>query len=354
MQFSFRKRSHIVLLVQELGKFLSVEKTTTQSLWWADMVAHDPLSPGGRGVHVEPKALNQPKNTNGDSNSWLASDNGLRTAGNNNSPDKTDKLLCEGYLRKIRGWGQNRTRWFRLTTSQFEFYSKDAGDLLAYCAVEDIASVTDLGGLRFQVETKKPFGRTSNQTMMLEASTSIVKQKWINNLKKKPAGVMVEPNTQEENALLIEGYITKLQASLAARSRTRWFVLTTKLFAYYEHEGGPQMAACELNDLEKVTGLNTKCFQVVAKQPFTKSGADTVTLQCYDGEERDKWLQYFKQALPGRVTFTPYTSLPTGGREDHDHYGVVVDQNDSQRYLEQQVKDMDHSQGNRFIHNDDL
>ena len=64
---------------------------------------------------------------------------------------RDDLLLCEGYLKKIRGWGQNRTRWFRLTTNEFSFYSKDAGDLLAQCPHDNIASVSSKEGTRFEV-----------------------------------------------------------------------------------------------------------------------------------------------------------------------------------------------------------
>ena len=105
-----------------------------------------------------------------------------------------EQLLCEGYLRKIRGWGQNRTRWFRyaidtlqgggaavlpprrdwkkstcsafihilfpfssllpfpltfrdcqsanrLTSKELSFWSKDAGELLSSCGLEGIQDV---------------------------------------------------------------------------------------------------------------------------------------------------------------------------------------------------------------------
>ena len=35
-------------------------------------------------------------------------------------------LLCEGYITKIRGIGRTRSRFFRLTTKTFSFYSEEA------------------------------------------------------------------------------------------------------------------------------------------------------------------------------------------------------------------------------------
>lgn len=35
------------------------------------------------------------------------------------------RLVCEGYLLKRRGAFQNRTRWFRLTTSEFQYFTAE-------------------------------------------------------------------------------------------------------------------------------------------------------------------------------------------------------------------------------------
>lgn len=40
------------------------------------------------------------------------------------------ELLCEGYLLKRRGLGQNRRRWFRLTETCLSYQDADGGDLI--------------------------------------------------------------------------------------------------------------------------------------------------------------------------------------------------------------------------------
>lgn len=282
--------------------------------------------------------------------------------------DDDEVLLCEGYLRKIRGWGQNRTRWFRLTTKQFAFFAKDAGELLSSCARDGIKSVVDMPGepLRFQIETIKPFGRTDNRVMVLEAPTAAVKIKWLDHLQHPerevaPVGMGVlereaptDITAESATVLLIEGYLTKLQQSLTALSRMRWFVFTSASLAYYEEEGGALIAHCPNEKLIRVAPLSPSCFEVEAAEPFTKTGATRVELQCRDEAERDKWLQQMKKGVPDKVFLSEFTPLPSGPRPTTDHYAVVVDGDLSQQYLAQQRQDVEHSQGNRFISDGDL
>jgi len=279
---------------------------------------------------------------------------------------RDDLLLCEGYLKKIRGWGQNRTRWFRLTTNEFSFYSKDAGDLLAQCPHDNIASVSSKEGTRFEVETKTPFGRTENCTMLLEAPSMPVKEKWLKMFarsKNAPAGLdsslsvldhSMDAQVDETEELLIEGHMTKLQQSLTAMSRTRWFVFTNRFFSYYDEEGGKLIAHCPIAQLKQICPTTKTAFEVVAHEPFTKSGASRVELQCRNPEERDKWLSIMQATIPDVVKTIQFTPLSTSVRSQSDHYGVVVSGEQSAVYLAQQARDIDHSQGNRFIHDDHL
>lgn len=45
-------------------------------------------------------------------------------------------------------------------------------------------NVQTMDGTRFQVETEKPFGRSDNRVMILEAPSDVVKKKWIDSLVK--------------------------------------------------------------------------------------------------------------------------------------------------------------------------
>lgn len=42
------------------------------------------------------------------------------------TPEPTTQLVCEGYLLKVRGVAQNKKRYFRLTTQDLSFFTKDA------------------------------------------------------------------------------------------------------------------------------------------------------------------------------------------------------------------------------------
>jgi len=295
--------------------------------------------------------------------------------------EEGEQLLCEGYLRKIRGWGQNRTRWFRLTSKELSFWSKDAGELLSSCGLDGILDVKTMEGTRFQVETEKPFGRSDNRVMVLEAPSDAVKTKWIDSLVKilqrtglaavggaDSTGGGGDGSTssgvgeggggggeRSNEALLIEGYLTKMKQDLGSISRKRWFVITTQYLTYLAEEGGDEMARCSLGNITQVGPTSSTCFTIQAKEPFTKSGGDMLELQCTDTDERDKWLQTMRKVLTDEVvTTSDFTPLPGGNRALDDHFAVVVDGAQANQYLEQQKLDMEHSQGNRFISDGDL
>ena len=80
-----------------------------------------------------------------------------------------DELLAEGPLRKIRGFARNRSRWFRLTTKYFSFYTEDGGQLIAYVPRAAICDVLDISAHRFSIKTSLTFGASGLCEMLLEA-----------------------------------------------------------------------------------------------------------------------------------------------------------------------------------------
>ena len=131
-------------------------------------------------------------------------------------------------------------------------------------------------------------------------------------------------------------------------------MFTNKFFSYYDEEGGKLIAHCPISQLKQICPTTKVAFEVVAHEPFTKSGASRVELQCKSPEERDKWLSIMQTTIPDVVKTIQFTPLSTTVRSQSDHYGVVVSGEQSAVYLAQQARDIDHSQGNRFIHDDHL
>lgn len=78
-------------------------------------------------------------------------------------------------MRKIRGFGRNRTRWFRLTQKFFAYYTHDGGSLIAFVPRQHIVGIDDLPTTgRFVVRTSVSFGATGGQQMLLEAKNARV------------------------------------------------------------------------------------------------------------------------------------------------------------------------------------
>lgn len=88
--------------------------------------------------------------------------------------DVSDHLLVEGYLTKIRGFGRNRKRWFRLTENYVAFYTADAGSLISYIDTSRVESVRDVSKYRFELVSSVPFGASGASSMLLEARTEDV------------------------------------------------------------------------------------------------------------------------------------------------------------------------------------
>ena len=94
-------------------------------------------------------------------------------------PTWVDPVLAEGYLKKIRGFGQNRDRFFRATSNHFAFYARDCGELISYVNGTDISELRHLGKYRFEVITKVAFGASGAHSMVIEARTPAIKDRWL-------------------------------------------------------------------------------------------------------------------------------------------------------------------------------
>lgn len=258
-------------------------------------------------------------------------------------------LLAQGYLRKLRGWGQNRLRWFELTTKIMSFYTKDSGERIASCLINDVMKVADDDGNKFQISTCVPFGRTHNTKMLLEAPNAAVKKKWVELISAAKA-----KSVSKENAILAEGYLVKVQTALDKLSRTRWFILSKASLSYAENECDTPLAFCTIDNIDKIVIVSETIFQLEAKQPFSKSGSSSMTLETKDLLERDRWLDAFRSIIPGQVRVSSFSPLKENVRSEDDHFGVVIGKEQSKAYLEAQDDDAGESQGNRFIQNDDL
>eukprot|EP00048_Salpingoeca_helianthica_P016791 m.234249 g.234249 ORF g.234249 m.234249 type:complete len:263 (-) comp19516_c0_seq1:23-811(-) len=253
-------------------------------------------------------------------------------------PTWDDKPVVEGYLRKIRGFAQNRTRFFRLTEKYFAFYARDRGELISYVHRSEIQSITDKDARRFEVKTSAVFGASGATSMVLEAPDEKVKFRWVSALRGAAA-------SEEAKELIIEGYLTKVQSLTSGFSRRRWFTLTSHMLTYYECEGGEAMASVAVCDIDKVMEQGDDEFLVQAKHPFSKSGSSVLTLEAENQLVRDKWLSAFRRLRTFNTS--GYTPLPQTTRPVSDHYGVVGKVG-SQEEIDEP------SEGNRFIRNRDL
>lgn len=99
-------------------------------------------------------------------------------------PTYSDPVFAEGYLKKIRGFGQNRRRFFRVTLNHFAFYARDCGELISYVKRSDISELRDLGEDAFEVVTSVAFGASGSSRMILRAKNAAVKTRWLAALRK--------------------------------------------------------------------------------------------------------------------------------------------------------------------------
>ncbi len=148
-------------------------------------------------------------------------------------------LVCEGYLKKLRGFGRSRKRWFRLTKARLCFYTKHGGAMISSCWRRDILIVAEKGPRLITITTSVPFGASQQSSMLLEAPSNAVKTKWFDCLKQDVDSIT--PHSYADGVLLIESYLTKLQP-IGSISRSRWFTLTSKFFSYFTGSSRPPHA----------------------------------------------------------------------------------------------------------------
>lgn len=208
-----------------------------------------------------------------------------------------DVLLCEGYLKKIRGIGQNRKRWFRLTETQIAYFTRESGSPISSLNRRDISSVEDQSPTRILILSRAPWGQSQSKEMLLEAADEEAKNKWLLCLRQPKADVGFRA---DDGLLLCEGYLNKLQP-FGVMNRMRWFTFTTRHFAYYTKEAGVIMASCGLDNIVSVSPKGTTAFRLVAAAPFTKTGASAVTCECESPEALNKWLTAIRLVLKDKI-----------------------------------------------------
>jgi hypothetical protein len=101
-------------------------------------------------------------------------------------PTWDDDLLAEGYLKKIRGFAQNRNRFFRLTQKHFAFYARDSGELISHVTRNDIFSVREVSSVQIEIITRCAFGASGAEKMILEAGSPAIKERWLSLLELPP------------------------------------------------------------------------------------------------------------------------------------------------------------------------
>lgn len=121
---------------------------------------------------------------------------------------------------------QNRTRWFRLSGKSFAYFTKDAGELIGSVAVGEIESVKSVSKYQLCITTTVPFGKSNMLEMVLEAPSETVRERWESSLgmlqlQKMDGGPVAFGS--DEDTLVAEGYLIKVQESLLALSRTRYY-----------------------------------------------------------------------------------------------------------------------------------
>jgi len=259
--------------------------------------------------------------------------------------DGSDELLAEGYLKKIRGFGRNRIRWFRLTAQFLAYYTVDGGSLIAYVPRAAISGVDNLPTTtRFVVRTKQAFGATGGTDMLLEAKNAKIKAKWLLSLRKIPGSSRGVDG--DEGRLYAEGYLNKLQP-FGSMNRIRWFSLTEKRLAYYTQECEEVMAAVHCDNIAVVLAQDNDTFIIKATHPFTASGSDTLVCQGENPGVMNRWINQLENCLgKDRIRTHVFSPLPQNTRDIDDHFSVMTKQ--------QWEYTGTNSEGNRFISDREL
>ena len=272
---------------------------------------------------------------------------GMVPRGGINSPKG---LLCEGYLRKIRGFAQNRMRWFQLTDTRLTFYTKDGGELISSVKREDIVRVEEHEGRRITLTTGVPFGASGQSEMMLECESAAARIKWMLCLGQKSS----EKGFRADGGrLLAEGYLVKQQPLGIGLNRRRWFVLTDKTFSYFSAEAGVEMAHVDVDKILAVRRTSFSSFILRASEPFSKSGKETVTVQADSPSACVRWLRALASVLEGEGRPLGFTPLPESGKTTAQHVGSARKQSLVEAYNGETTR-ANGSQGNRFICDGDL
>lgn len=233
--------------------------------------------------------------------------------------DEEIDLVCEGYLVKLRGFARNRKRWFRLFPNSMAFYEFEGGPRIAITPRSNIANVVDGGfsSRNITITTTRPFGKSGQSTMTLQAPSMGVKEKWLTALRLQPG------MTLPRGPVVCEGNLNKLQTMGSGMNRLRWFELTHSSFNYYDAEGGNLMAHCDVATIQLVTPKGEDAFSVHANVAFTKTGQSAVVVQCERPEVARKWLIGFRSVVGSKAQMSTYKPLPatrkyTGGTIAYD------------------------------------
>eukprot|EP00055_Hartaetosiga_balthica_P001836 m.2006 g.2006 ORF g.2006 m.2006 type:complete len:268 (-) comp1692_c0_seq1:64-867(-) len=255
------------------------------------------------------------------------------------SPSDDDHLICEGYLKKIRGFAQNRRRWFRLTQKYFAYFQEDGGRFIAFIERSNIVDVESVSPLKFVLRTSTPFGASEQHEMVLEGKTEEVTERWISAIKN-------DEREGDPGRLYVEGYISKVQP-FGSFNRLRWFTLTEQYFSYHTIEGGEVMGTCPVSSIKDVISKGTYSFVLAAESPFTRTGSAVVTCKCENEHVRDKWLNCFT-AILGSSKARPhkYRPLNNSSRAFTDTFAIAGTKTYEYKGT--------NSEGNRFIHDQEL
>lgn len=84
-----------------------------------------------------------------------------------------------------------------------------------------------------------------------------VRASWLTSLSCAPLGVTRQDDGVE---MVCEGYLVKLRGF--GRNRRRWFQLTSRDIAFYEHDGGALVAITPRDNICAVTDINAQIFTV--------------------------------------------------------------------------------------------
>lgn len=92
--------------------------------------------------------------------------------------------------------------------------------------------------------------------------------------------------------LLCEGSLVKVRGPM--QNRSRWFVLTTKKFMYYEKNGAALISSVLVEHIVAVTDVSERRFRISTTAPFGASGTHEMLLEAPSQAVKFKWLKAMK------------------------------------------------------------